>query len=158
MDAWLAHYNSTYIPPSTYCTAKMNSCGSLPYIGSSGISSATSGVGFTVTAANTKALKAGLLIYTDSGPGNAPFGGGTLCLNTMPLKRSIAVIDTDGTPGQCDGLLFIDMNEFAVGGLGGNPLPSLTIPGTQVNCQFWGRDTLANGALLSDALEYFVGM
>ena len=49
------------------------------------------------------------------------------------------------------------MNAFAVGALGGNPLPSLTIPGTQLNCQFWGRDTLANGALLTDALEYFVG-
>ena len=59
---------------------------------------------------------------------------------------------------QCDGTLSIDMNAFAVGALGGNPLPSLTVPGTQVNCQFWGRDTLANGALLSDALEYFVGM
>jgi hypothetical protein len=26
----------------------------------------------------------------------------------------------------------------------------------EINCQFWGRDTIASGALLSDALEYFV--
>ncbi len=48
------------------------------------------------------------------------------------------------------------MNAFAVGALGGNPLPSLTIPGTQVNCQSWARDTPGN-SLLSDALEWFVG-
>ena len=48
------------------------------------------------------------------------------------------------------------MNAFAVGAVGGNPLPSLTIPGTQVKCQFWGRDT-PGSSLLSDTLEYFIG-
>jgi hypothetical protein len=96
------------------------------------------------------------LLYTDSGRGSLPFSGGTLCIASAPIKRSIAVTDTTGTPGQCDGTLSIDMNAFAAGAVGGNPLPSLTIPGTQVNCQFWGRDTIANGALLTDALEYFV--
>ena len=153
-DIWLARYGPQ---PLAYCTAKTNSCGTLPMISSTGTPSSTVGSGFTVGSTNTKALKAGLLIYTDSGPGSFPFGGGILCLNPSPLKRSIAVIDTSGTPGQCDGTLSIDMNAFAVGALGGNPLQSLTIPGTQVNCQFWGRDTLANGALLSDALKYFVG-
>jgi len=140
-----------------YCTPKVNSCGTLPYIGSTGAPSSSSSSGFTVSATDTRALKAGLLLYTDSGPGNTPFSGGVLCINTAPLKRSVAVVDTSGTAGQCNGTLSIDMNAFAVGALGGNPLPSLTVPGTQVNCQFWGRDTLANGALLSDALEYFVG-
>jgi hypothetical protein len=111
---------------------------------------------FVVRATNTKALKFGLLLYTDSGRASLPFSGGTLCIGNAPLKRSIAVADTSGTPGQCDGTLSIDMNAFANGALGGSPLPSLTIPGTQVNCQFWGRDTIANGPMLSDALEYFV--
>jgi len=60
-----------------------------------------------------------------------------------------------GTPGLCDGLLALDMNAFAAGVLGGNPLPSLGVPGTQIDCQFWGRDTPGN-SLLTDALEYFV--
>ena len=153
-DAWLALYAPE---PAYYCTAKPNSCGTLPVISSMGTPSSTSGSGFSVSATNTKALKAGLLMYTDSGRGYSPFSGGTLCLNAAPLKRSIAVIDTSGTPGQCDGTLSIDMNAFASGVLGGNPLPTLSVPGTQVNCQFWGRDTIANGALLSDALEYVIG-
>ena len=140
-----------------YCTAKTNSCGSQPSIASIGAPSATAGSGFTVSAVNTRALRAGLLIYTDSGRANVPFLGGTLCINTSPLRRTVAVIDTAGTPGQCDGVLSLDMNCFAAGACGGNPLSSLTVPGTRINCQYWGRDTIANGALLSDALEYFVG-
>jgi len=142
--------------PAIYCTAKVNSCGSIPAIGFAGCASATAGSGFTVSATNTKGMKPGLLVYTNSGPGNAPFSGGILCVNTQPLKRSTVVFDTTGTPGQCDGTLSIDMNAFAVGALGGNPLLSLTVPGTRINCQFWARDTTTS-ALLSDALEYYVG-
>ena len=144
-------------PGRVYCTAKTNSCGALPAISSSGLPSASSTSGFTVQAAGAKALKAGLLIYTDSGRAlpATPFLGGWLCINAAPLKRSVAVVDTSGTPGACDGTLAIDVNAFAAGTLGGNPIPSLRIPGTQVNCQFWGRDTLS-GALLSDALDYLV--
>jgi len=140
---------------AVYCTAKANSCGTLPTIGWTGEPSASATSGFVVHAQNAKAGKAGLLLYTDAGRGNAPFAGGILCLATNPLKRTLAVFDTVGTPGQCDGVLAFDMNAFAAGALGGNPLASLAIPGTQVNCQFWGRDTLGN-ALLSNALEYFV--
>jgi hypothetical protein len=110
-----------------------------------------------VSASNAKALKAGLLIYTDAGRAvpALPFQGGVLCIQT-PVRRSIAVIDSTGTSNLCNGVLAIDMNAFAVGALGGNPLASLTVAGTQVNAQFWGRDTVANGALLSDAIEYVI--
>jgi len=138
-----------------YCTAKQNSCGILPSIGWTGGPSASASSGFVVHVDNAKAGKAGLLLCTDAGRGNAPFQGGILCLNSNPIKRTLAVFDTTGTPGQCDGVLAFDMNAFAAGALGGNPLASLSVPGTQVNCQFWGRDTPGN-ALLSDALEYFV--
>jgi alpha-tubulin suppressor-like RCC1 family protein len=142
--------------PTTYCTAKSNSCGKLPSIESSGIPSASSRSGFLVSASHTRAAKAGLLVYTHAGSGNVPFHGGILCLATTGLKRSAVVVDMTGTPGQCDGTLSIDMNAFAVGSLGGSPSPLLTIPGTRVNVQFWGRDTVPNGALLSNALEYYV--
>ena len=75
----------------------------------------------------------------------------------MPLRRTIAVVDSTGTPPACDGRLEIDLNAFAAGALGGSPLLSLTVPGTRIDCQFWARDTIAQGALLSDALEFFVG-
>ena len=142
---------------SIYCTAKVNSCGNLPAIGLSGVPSASAGSGFTVNASSSKGTKCGLLLYGDDGPAQPafPFSGGLLCVAPQ-IKRSVGVCDATGTPGACDGVLAIDMNAFATGALGGNPLPSLLVPGTQVNCQFWGRDTPGN-SLLSDALQYVVG-
>ena len=154
-DAWIARYVRS---PHTYCTAKTSSCGMLPTIGYTGTPSATRSSGFTIAAARTKAGRFGLLLHSPNGRANNPFSGGYLCMSAVDLRRSIAVGDTTGTPPQCDGVLSIDMNAFAQGLLGGNPQPFLLTPGQQVNCQFWGRDTLANGALLTDALEYFVGM
>jgi hypothetical protein len=147
-----------FLPPGPvrYCTPKKNSCGTSPTIAATGTPSATAGSGFTVSATNARAGKFGLLLYTDAGAAAAPFSGGTLCLKAAQLKRSIAVQDTGGMPGLCDGVLALDVNAFAVGALGGNPLASLQLPGTRVHCQFWGRDTLGNN-LLSDGLEFRLG-
>jgi hypothetical protein len=139
---------------STYCVAKSSSCGTKPAISGLGMPSATATSGFVVTATGTKAQKFGLLIYTDRGPASLPCQGGTLCLVSQNLRRSVAIGDSTGTPPACDGTMAIDMNAFAQGLLGGNPAAYLRVAGTQINCQFWGRDTLANGSLLSDALVY----
>ena len=73
--------------PVTYCTAKVNSCGTLPAIASSGVPSAGASSGFTVRATNARAQKFGLLLYTNAGRAAVPFSGGTLCLTPAPLKR-----------------------------------------------------------------------
>jgi hypothetical protein len=140
-----------------YCTAKVNACGTLPAIGASGAPSASAGSGFTVSTTSSKGTKCGLVLYGDAGPAQPPFpfNGGVLCI-APTVRRSIGICDSTGTPGACDGTLALDMNAFATGALGGNPLASLLVPGTQINCQFWGRDTPGN-SLLSDALEYVVG-
>jgi hypothetical protein len=51
----------------------------------------------------------------------------------------------------------IDMNTFALSPGPPTPLAALKIPGTIVDCQWWGRDPgfpAPNNTQLSDALEY----
>jgi hypothetical protein len=146
--------------PTTYCTAKLNSLGCLPVIGWSGAPSATAGSGFVVSGSNVRNNKSGLLFYGISGRSTTPFQGGTLCVKT-PIRRTPAV-NSGGSPSpanDCSGVLAIDMNAFAVGALGGMPLAALTVAGTVVNCQFWGRDPgfpAPINTTLTDALEYTV--
>ena len=145
----------------TYCVAKVNSIGCLPVIGSSGGPSASTGIGFRVTGVNVRNQKQGLLLYGASGRAATPFQGGTLCV-APPIKRSIA-LNSGGSAlptSDCSGVYSIDMNSFAVGALGGNPLPALQVPGTRIDCQFWGRDPgfpAPNNSTLTNALEYVIG-
>ena len=138
-----------------FCAAKDASCGSPPDISSVGMPSATANSGFVVTSSGLRALQFGMLIYGDQGPNAAPFQGGQLCVasprRTLPLMA-------DGSAGNCDGSISIDMNTFGRGLLGGTaPLPSLSQPGTTVNCQMWQRDPGNTfNVVLSAGLEYVV--
>jgi hypothetical protein len=148
--------------PSVYCTAKTNSQSCIPAIGWAGTSSASSSSGFVVSASNVLNNKSGLAFYSVAGSASTPFQGGTLCVSA-PIKRTPAVF-SGGTPApamDCSGIYAIDMNAFAAGALGGNPLPALSVPGTLVHAQWWGRDpgfAAPSNTTLSNGLQYVVCM
>jgi len=142
--------------PFTYCVAKTNSCGGTPALSFSGTPSASATSGFMLDASGAGFGKAGLVIYTDQGQGNQPFQGGTLCIALAGLRRGPAVFETGGTPGMCNGTFSLDLNAFAAGQAGGNPQGYLSVPGTQINVQQWGRDSTTS-AYLSDGGQYVVG-
>ena len=146
---------------TSYCTAKTNSFGCVPSINWTGNPSATAGSGFTVRGINVRNQKPGLMLYTIQGRSATPFTGGYLCLNA-PIKRSPGLSSAGNNPPfqDCSGIYQIDMNAFAVGALGGTPLAALTVPGTKVDGQFWGRDPnfpAPNNTTLTNAIEYDVG-
>jgi streptogramin lyase len=146
--------------PVVYCTAKVNSIGCTPMIGSTGLPSASASSGFAVHASNVRNMKPGLLFYGFAGPASVAFQGGTLCVQS-PLKRA-PVVSSGGTPlpaSDCTGVYSIDVNAFAQGLLGGSPHPLLSTPGTTVHCQWWGRDPgfpPPNNTTLSNGLQYRV--
>jgi hypothetical protein len=153
-------YVLTVAPPTTYCTAKVNSLGCTPSIGFAGAPNPAATSGFVISASQVRNQKPGLLLYTNSGQAAVPFQGGFLCLSS-PIRRSIA-LGSGGTPlptNDCSGVYSIDMNSFAAGVLGGTPAAYLLTSGTTVDTQFWGRDPgfpAPNNSTLSDGLEYTI--
>ncbi len=127
--------------PAFHCTAKFTAGGCLPVMGYTGYSSATRGFGFHVRGVGAINQKPGLLLYGFNGPASTPLSGGLLCVNP-PLRRTVGA-NSGGSAlpaDDCSGVFTIDLNLFAVGGLGGNPDIGLLLPGNTVNAQWWGRD------------------
>jgi hypothetical protein len=141
-----------------YCTPKTNTLGCVPFVGASGAASATATSGFVITCSQVRNNKNGLLFYGFNGRTGVPFQGGTFCVQP-PVVRSL-LINSGGNPvpaDDCSGVFSMDMNAFASGNLGGSPWPTLTVVGTVVDCQWWGRDPGAVGnTSLSNGLEYAV--
>jgi hypothetical protein len=136
-----------------YCAPSTNSAGTQPTMVTTGIASATATSGFTLAAGNVAGQRPVALFMTNSGRASIPFGGGTFCLS-QPVRAVVFL--ANGTAGQCNGSVSIDLNTYARGLMPGYPNPPsyLSQPGTLVQCQFVGRD--AGVPLLSGALEFSI--
>jgi hypothetical protein len=147
--------------PSSYCTAKVNSLGCTPVVTTTGACSSSSASGFTIRCANARNLKPGLLLYTTNGQLATAFQGGFLCL-ASPIRRTPGV-NSGGSPlpaADCSGIWQLDFNAFVAGSLGGNPSPALSVPGTVIDAQWWGRDpgfAPPDNTALSTGLEFVQG-
>ncbi|HVS11849.1 MAG TPA: hypothetical protein VMS76_18430, partial [Planctomycetota bacterium] len=134
---------------TVYCTAKVNSAGCTPSIGSTGSPSASAGSGFVVKTINVLDNKFGLYFYSKTGPNNAPFQGGFLC-GQVPLVRTM-VQNSGGTP-PCNGSYTMDFNAYIASGKD----PAL-VAGQDVWVQTWSRDPAsASTTNLSDALSFTI--
>ncbi len=157
------HAGPFYIQPNpgtAYCVAKVNSLGCTPSIGFIGTPKAGQASGYTVRATQVRNVKPGLLLYSVNGGASTPFAGGTLCV-AGPVKRSTPV-NSGGNAlpaNDCSGVYQLDISAFAAGSLGGTPLAALSVAGTVVNAQFWGRDqgfAAPNNATLSNGLQFTI--
>jgi hypothetical protein len=161
-------------PTTSFCTAKSGLVCGTPSIFATGTSSMAANSGFSVSAGPARDNRSGILMYNNQGVVAAvPFQGGSLCVNAMGIRRAGSTNSMGScppTPIGCNGTFSVDMNAFAnamwavpdcAGANSGippnNPAAFLLIAGTQVECQFWGRDSVATGSLVSDGLGYVVG-
>jgi len=135
----VALVESGCFPPRTFCSTKLNSLGCRPAIGSSGTPRASAGGGFTITGSNVRNHERGLLLHSLDGQAAIPFRNDTLCL-ANPIRRTPTVNSAGSAPpiNDCTGVYSIDFNTFAVGALGGSPLPALRSPGSVVDAQGGG--------------------
>ncbi len=117
----------------TYCTPKLSSSGCSPVMGSSGVSSLAAPAGFQALASQVEASQNGLAFFGTTGQTNAPFFGGTLCVNT-PLYR--LGIKNSGGAGACTGAYAYSLAEMLAEPSGG----PLLVVGQNVNVQVWFRD------------------
>lgn len=156
------YYGAPPPPIVEYGVGKTTSLGvdCVPRIAATGVLSTAPQARCIVLGRRIPSHQPGLLLYSFQGRADLPFAGGRLLVST-PVRRSIP-LNSGGTTSSfdCSGRFALDLSAFARGELGGNPAAGLALPGTVVNCQWWGRDpgfAGPNQTLLSDALELVVG-
>lgn len=120
--------------PDIYCTAKTNSAGCVPLIGTYGAASVSIGNNFTFIAANVLESMNGMLIWSLT-PASIPFGGGTLCLGSPVQRTSVQMAGTAAQGSYpCLGLY---SHTFTQAYMAQNGFT----PGDDLYAQFWSRDT-----------------
>lgn len=134
--------------PSAYCTAKPNSAGCTPQIGSTSVASLSVGDQFTVTATGVVSQQVGLLAWSLA-PATTSFFGGTLCL-APPITRTGAQTSDGAGAATCQGAYSFHFSQAYMGQQG-------LAAGASVYAQYWQRDPAqpdGTGVGLTDALNF----
>jgi hypothetical protein len=140
-------------PPSVYCTAKTNSLGCVPSIGSNGFPSVTSSASFTISASNVLNQKQGLFFY-GYGTQITPFQGGFKCMASPTRRTPVQNSNGSALPANnCSGVYSLDFNAWIDSGVD----PLLT-SGREVDGQFWSRDPASPSTTgLTNAIRFVIG-
>ena len=139
---------------TTYCTAKINSLGCAPVIGSTGAPTVSGGAGsFAITAGQILNQKGGQLFYGFM-PKGTPFQGGVKCIEA-PLQRTPLQLSGGSLSGDdCTGTFSYDMGARIAAGAD----PRL-VAGAIVYAQYWSRDPLDPDAIsLTAGLRFTIGL
>ena len=168
--SYFAKWGCPPTPAEVFCTAKTTLFCGAANISATGTSSATATSGFVIDARPVRGCRPGLLLYSNqpTQPG-VSFGGpgnGVLCLSGTGLRRA-GPIQSNTAVQQCDGTLAIDMNQFNTSNWEASgcnppvgqssPAGFLSLVGTTVNAQMWGRDSIPSGQVLSDGISWAIG-
>jgi len=148
-----AVYDGRSAAPVAYCTAKLNSLGCTPSIGSSGYASVSNSNPFEVTASNVLNQEPGLMFYGYAAAG-APFQGGTLCVQPPTQRTSIQGSGGANSPtNDCSGSYSLDFNAWIQSGA-----DPLCVTGQTIFAQYWSRDPLSPSTTgLTNALSLVIG-
>jgi hypothetical protein len=135
----------------TYCLSKKNTQNCQPSIDSSGTPSASLATPFLVRAADVINNKQGTCFYGFA-PLNAPFQGGTLCVQPPIRRTPVQSSAGNPPPNDCSGAFAFDFNAWIQGGTD----PAL-IGGVVVFSQYWARDPASPSTTsLSNAIRFAI--
>ena len=139
--------------PEIYCTAKTNSLGCTPSIGSSGVPSASSASPFLVTCTNVLNNKNGILFYGFTMDNNA-FQGGWLCAAPPTIRTPLQNSAGNPPPDDCSGTFSIDFNARIQ-----SAVDASLVVGADVYGQYWSRDPAlgtSSPTSLSNAIHFAI--
>jgi hypothetical protein len=151
MNGVQLRFLGTCTPAASYCTAKPNSLGCVPSIGSSGSASLSSTSPFLVTASNVLNHKNGLLYYGFSAA-SAPFQGGVHCVSAPTRRTAVQDSGGNGSGDDCSGSYSFDFNALIDSAVDAN-----LVQGAVVFCQYWSRDPASPSTTgLTDGLVFTI--
>jgi hypothetical protein len=150
-DVFVRSLASSCAAMTSYCTAKLNSAGCTPSIGTSGAPLLSGPDALRVTATNVLDGKAGILLWGQVSAAN-PFFGGTLCL-APPIKRFGNQLSVGaGLALPCGGTYSFAFDQAYAASQN-------LQPGQVLHAQIWSRDNgfaAPENAGLTDALQLTV--